>query len=547
MYSFFDGNSQQFQLARDKGGFPWWGEGSARAAFWRPLTAIFSGLDYRLWPDSSEWMHVHSLGWFVLVGLAATLVYRKILGTGWAAGLAILLFAVSNVHAVPIVFLANRHIHIALLFGLLSLWSHDRWRTTRQWKWCLSALLFLGLSLSASESGISVLGYLLAYSLFLERDAIRTRIASLIPYVSLITVWRTIYVALGYGISGLDLYTDPLKEPVRFMGNVIERLPIYLLDLLATPPSELYVVLTPLAMHIHWCIACLALVFLGWLFYPLWSGCRIARFWMAGMVFALIPLCAATPSSRTIAIAGFGAAGWIARMVQNRAKGTKDPAALLWQRSTMAILAGIVFIRLLTGGLALSQTADNFLLLQGIVDKISQVGVSDSDLAQKDVILVNPPFPLLTAYLIPIHLLDGKPIPAHFRVLAPGIFPVEIHRSGENTLVVRPTHGYGRPPQWQWKKWNEIQTYVDFINASIRFENMLLKPLATFELGHQISLTGVVIQITQLTEDNHPAEAVFTFDVPLEDPRYIWRQWNESDWRYEPFSLPRIGETVICK
>ena len=110
MYSFFDGDEARFQRGLDRGWIPWWSRSDMLAAFWRPLTAYMSMLDYYLWPESSALMHIHSVCWFALLVLIAYIVYRRILGVGWAAGLAGLLFAVNDLQAVPINFLANRHI-----------------------------------------------------------------------------------------------------------------------------------------------------------------------------------------------------------------------------------------------------------------------------------------------------------------------------------------------------------------------------------------------------------------------------------------------------
>ncbi len=61
-------------------------------------------------------------------------------------------------------------------------------------------------------------------------------------------------------------------------------------------------------------------------------------------------------------------------------------------------------------------------------------------------------------------------------------------------------------------------------------------------LHETIDLTAVTIEITELTDDGRPAEATFRFRVPLEDPSLRWL--FVKDFRYVPFIVPCIGETV---
>ena len=545
MYSFFDGNERRYQYVLDLGGIPWWCDGKIRATFWRPFTALCSMLDYRLWPNSSERMHVHSFAWFVVLVMASGMLYRNIMGPGWAAGLAVLLFAVNDIQAVPITFLANRHIVIAAVFGMVTLLCHDRWRCHLQIQWAVLANVFLLLSLLSSESGVSVFAYLLSYSLWIEQGTIRSRLTALIPYFIIIIVWRMVYTSLGYGISGIPLYTDPGNEPLHFAFVVLERLPILILGLLATPPSDIYMLLTPFALRLYWLAAILVLFTLGWLFFPLWRRCNLSRFWMMGTLLSVIPLCAAIPGSRSLALAGFGAMGWIAQVLNNLLSDTQyKDHSLVYRYAMGGILIGMIWIRLLTGSVVWMQNGNSFAWLQKGIDRVSYIDVFEADLANQDVIFVNPPVPIAVVYLITNRLLANQPIPAHIRILAPGLDLIELYRSDERTLLVRPRNGYLNAPQWHMDNWMDIRTYIDPINGLKRFERMLLNRNNPLRIGDKIELTGVSILITKLTEDNRPAEVAFTFNTPLEDSSLRWFQWNKKNWVYEEFPIPGIGETA---
>ncbi len=63
-----------------------------------------------------------------------------------------------------------------------------------------------------------------------------------------------------------------------------------------------------------------------------------------------------------------------------------------------------------------------------------------------------------------------------------------------------------------------------------------------FREGEQIRLSGLTAEVTALTDEGRPAEVVFTFDRPLEDPSYRWLQWKSGV--YVPFELPAVGELL---
>lgn len=65
------------------------------------------------------------------------------------------------------------------------------------------------------------------------------------------------------------------------------------------------------------------------------------------------------------------------------------------------------------------------------------------------------------------------------------------------------------------------------------------------EIGQQIQLTGVTIEVTDVTGDGHIAWAVFRFEKPLEDPRHKWLWWEQESLSYGSFELPQVGETRL--
>jgi hypothetical protein len=99
--------------------------------------------------------------------------------------------------------------------------------------------------------------------------------------------------------------------------------------------------------------------------------------------------------------------------------------------------------------------------------------------------------------------------------------PVRVHRPDERTLAVRPAYGY----------------YAWVLDKLFRTEKH------PFCVGDRVELTGMTAEITELTGDGRPAEAAFTFAVPLEDASLQWLQYE--DGRFVPFSPPAVGETAV--
>ena len=145
----------------------------------------------------------------------------------------------------------------------------------------------------------------------------------------------------------------------------------------------------------------------------------------------------------------------------------------------------------------------------------------DSTVEEQDVVVVNPPIPAgLTFYLQVARDLSGQPVPRRARVLAPGWFPMALRRVDARTLVVRPKYGY----------------------LTSLFDRLLRDDSAPMALGERVELTGMTVEVTELTADGRPAEASFRFAVPLEDASLRWLQWR--DGVFVPFTPPAIGGRV---
>jgi len=526
LFAFADGDPEHNRKLMDIGFWPWWTLPDLLAAFMRPVTAVTHWVDYQLWPKLPSLMHAQSLLWFAGLIIATTVFYRRIIGLTWLAGLAALLYAIDDARAMPAGWLANRNAVIAAFFGVLTLIAHDGWRR-RNWRMgAVAGPLLLAASLLAKEEGIATCAYLFAYALFLDRGALRGRIVALLPYVAVVLAWRIVWTHLGYGVYGIEIYVDPVTEPLRYAAAVLSQAPVLLLGQFFFPPSELYMFSMDLGVHQLYTVVSIVVVGLfAAIMIPRLVWEKTTRFWALGMMLSLLPICATFPADRGLSFAGLGACALLAQFLgvvfgsswKVLRSGLTRPRAV----ATRALGVAFIVIHLCVAPLLLVVRAAVPVAPVSLLERLQVNVPMGPEVKRQSVVIVTAPMPILAGYLPARRALDGLPVPAHTRILAPSDSEsVTVSRPDERTLVVRPAHGY-------------------LALAADRLARDLLHPMS---LGERVELTGMTVEVTALMPDGRPAEAAFTFDVPLEDDSLRWLAWGNPS--YVPFTPPAIGETI---
>ena len=121
LYSFSGKNPERIEALRDKGIVPWWISENIKINFFRPLSSLTLAFDYTLWPDTPLIAHIHNLLWFLLLVVLTMQFYRDIFGNATLAGLAVMLFAIDDVHSGAAGWISNRHAAVTMVFGVLCL------------------------------------------------------------------------------------------------------------------------------------------------------------------------------------------------------------------------------------------------------------------------------------------------------------------------------------------------------------------------------------------------------------------------------------------
>jgi hypothetical protein len=500
----------------EAGHAPWWIYPQLKLALFRPIGQFTHILDVRLWPSSAALWHVHTFVWLSLLVVAMTKMYRSVLGAS-IGGVAALLFAIDHTHGFAVGYITNRHTIISALFGALTLIAHFRLRKTGKWGWVIPAQVLYVLGLLTSESSISVAAYVFAYAIAADEGSLGKRVLSVVPYFVTTVAWRAVYVGLGNGVQGSGVYIDPGHEPLQFLLALLERAPVLLTGQFFVPPSEVMYLLPDELSRWAVLFAVLFCLALAASFVPLLQGNRLARFWALGMLGSLVPAASTFPHNRQLMFTSFGAMALLAQLweLQGEAlKGAATKAGIRLLRAAGSLSLGFhAFLSPFVFPLA----ACSVVLARPYHIAIDRVG---DEIQGKDLVFIAAPDYLAVRLVQLMRRVDHRPLPRRIRALSFGGQPGVLHRTGERTLGFEYTGGI-------------MQTTLSELYRDRKLP---------FTLGEQVHLEGMTVTVTGLTEDGRVNHADFEFDTTLDSPTFVFYNWGKSG--FEPFHLPRVGETV---
>jgi hypothetical protein len=504
------------------GWFPWITYHRFDVSFWRPIASLTHLLDYRLWPDRAWLMHLESVLWYgALVGAVAC-VYRRMLAMPWLAGAAALLYAADDAHGHAVGWLANRNGIMATFFGVLALYWLDGWRRggSRAAAWLMPVFLFV--ALLCAEFALSVIGYFIAYALFVDAAPTRRRIVATLPWVGTVAGWAALYRALGHAAHGSGLYVNPVNDPLAFTREVAERATMFLASAVGGPPSDLWARVDRADQGLVVFVSATVLLVAVQGLWPLFRADREVRFWASGAVLSVPPACATFPEDRLLFFVGLGAMPVIAIFCARALSSGAD----LWRHPRAARLAamGLVAVHAVLAPVLLPYRT----LHMARYDAEMQAEARElfgrvTDPAHQFVVLVNAK-DFYFAGMMPLsRVARGEPTVARFLTLAGTRGPVALTRLDERTLEVRPEGGF--------------MTRV--------FSQIFRGRANVLHRGARIDLLGIDVTVTDVDPWGEPLAATFEFAFPLETPSFLWIYWTGA--AYEPFHLPKTGETVIVR
>jgi hypothetical protein len=522
LFTFVSGEPGQRAILLEQGVFGWWMAPDFKMAFWRPLSSLTHALDHALRPRSRVLAHLHSLAWFAALLVVLAALYRRF-HPPWVAALALLLYAIDDARGWVLGWVANRNALVAATLALAALLVHDRARREgwRPGAW-LAPLLF-GVALLGGESALAVTGYLFAHAVFVDRGTgtLARRLARLWPYAALAAGWLAAYKALGYGTSGGGMYLNPLDEPLPYARALGERLPVLLAAQVGPSLADAWIFLPSAYKLVAWSLAVLTLAAFAALALPLWRRSPVARFWALGMLLSLPPACATLPMDRLLVFAGVGGMATVALVLaawlERDAPAPAQPARRVARGG--AVLALVVLHLVLAPPLlTLRVLAVGFMGRMG--DTLEASIPADPSIRAKTLVILSSAAEMTTFPPWMQRQVSGAPRPRRMRVLATCLAELEVTRVDARTLRLRPQQGF-----------------LD--HAFLRMVRGLSRP---FHAGDEVPLSDVRVRVRNVTPDGRPAEADFTFAVPLEDPSLVWRRLAAGGILI-PWSPPAVAQS----
>ncbi len=516
----------------ERGELPWWTPPNYRIAFFRPVAGITHWLDYNLWPHSPWIMHAHSIAWYGLTVFLAALLFRRISIAPIAAGLAALIYAISDGHGLPAVWLANRNATIAVFFGICTLIAYDRWRRDGFKLGAVIAPIALLAAVLANEGAVSAGAYLLAYAIFMDPDRTWKRFPALLPCVAIGVGWWLAYRACGYGAIGSGVYIDPANSPLEYLMACLWRGPILIFGLFCVPPSDAHIMLSNAAYRIFWGVS-IAVILLGAIVVAKHvKANKHLQFALMGMLLSILPPCATFASDRLLMFAGVGAAMLIAHLIVT----AWQPSATI---KTARIFGGVLIVVHLVfapiGLLTASQNVRNF----GETSSIAGLSLPHDDkVADQRIIAVSAPSSFLFAFAKIYAATQKRTVPDKTLALGSGVFEVHVHRPDDESLLVTQDGGWlALPGQSPEDDFSWVGSHYLFQTFDVLFRDD-----QPFEVGQRIEFSDCAIEIVEITPDDRPAKVRFEFAKPLEDDSYRWVYWKDNG--FTEFKLPPINGSV---
>ena len=525
LFSALSGNSELTQRFIENGFLPWWTPDTFAFAFFRPLSLLTMWLDYRLWPDSAMLMHAHSLLWFGLLVAVAAVIYRRFMGATWVAGLAALIYAIDEAHAIPAIWLANRNALLATLFGLLAILAHDRWRRGGARLGALVSPVCLALGLLSGEVAFGALAYLIAHALFLDTGRVRRRLLALFAPALVVGAWIVYYHVNEFGVSGSALYSDPMGDPLAFAGAIAGRAPFLLMGQWSSLPAGLGLFPSAGFGGFLWWLAAIIVILVGVVVVPLLRRDRVARFWCFGMLVSLVPACTVAPSNRLLFFVGLGAMGLLARIVAGVIDHEMEAVTPTGRGRFYRSVAKVCLVMHLVSAPIILLAAP-FLMkrMENRMSRAIQSLPADPAVKGQEFVVINTPdFLMHVMNIRVVTALEGGPLMRRVRALSSGPTALEMSRLDDRTLRVRAAEGLSCGP----------------------IGKLFYDPRNPTSVGDVVRLTGMTVEVTAITDDGRAQEAIYRFSVPLDDPSLRWLQWREGV--YIPFNPPPAGESILVR
>jgi len=508
LFNFGAGDAQALAPMIFNGPYPWFTLPELKLRFLRPLSSALIVFDTEVFGDVAWPQHLHSTLWYLALTAVAFALYRRLVPS--VALTAALLFVVDDSHAMTTAWLANRNAIVSVTFTWLGLLAHLAWRE-RGWRpgAAVSALLYL-LGLSAGETGVAAMAYVLAYELLGARGSMRERVRSLAPALVVLTSYAVLYKLVNAGARGSATYIDPVSEPLLFLANAPVR---FLANLggqaFGLPDLWLAMPESKAALVVAGVVAVPLAVFAWRRWAPTDASERRTLSWLLlGAAGSLLPTLATFPATRLLTAASLGLAPVVGTLLLNawRDRGARRWLGVAWLGAAFVLQPVLQWVVLPYGFRTIATRSINAMKDLELKEGDRVVVLSSSEFA---------PAVYGTTLLAELRL----PRPATWHVWSMALLPVEVRRTGERQV--------------------ELEVLGGRMVESVFEENFRSDafPLAA---GHRVALNGAAVTVLAV-DAGKPTKLRVDLERPPEDFVYVW--WNGDT--YERVALPDVGQSRV--
>jgi hypothetical protein len=515
----------------EQGVIPWWSSQDLWVRYFRPLAGFLVSLDYHLFGDSPLPYHVHSLIWGVLLFLSCGLLLRRVL-PGRIGAVALVIYTLSTIPSVPILWIVNRYSLVACVPAVLGLLAHVRWREDG-WKPGLPlSVLGIAASLAGGEIAFSVLAFFFAYELTAAPGGYRQRSRALGPIVLLITGYAIVYTTFGFGASGSGMYFDQSRPAAEYVKTALSHLGVLLWRTYGGIPADVTLakeILIPVSiMGYGFLVLALLLV------RPFFSNetpelkRKLAWFGLGSFV-SLGPVLLALPMDRLLVGSFLGGSVILSFLLVSTwdALRNRTEHGRMKRFGCLVVVVHLVFWNFVASPMIIGfQIMGRAEGSRKALKAVLNAELPDEGMAGQEVIVLYAPGragQIVTWYFQAMLDYLDKPVPPSFRVLTIAPCDQSLQRIDAHSLEVSCLNG------------KMLATMPEQLFRSPSL------PLRTGDVIEAGVMTAEILETTGI----YPTKVRFRFKKALESQNFLFLEWKDGTLRKT--SVPEIGETRMMK
>jgi hypothetical protein len=473
---------------RERGILPWWTPDAFRLHFFRPITSVVHAFLFNSFGEAPWILHIGlALLYALLIFLCAKLLTR-FSSNPVALGIGTLLFAIDDSHAYSAGWISAYNTMLGCIVGLSAILLYDRWRRIKSALGLALFVLAFFVALLCSEGAMGLMGYVVAYAIFIERGAWYKKLAVLVPGISIAVGYALFYSLRHLGVKASGAFLSPTDDlwgsVLGVLSNTIMLVPS---QLLSFPPLAMMLQMAgPKGLVVAGVLLCVII----FIFRHFFFSNRIVAFFGVGMVLSVVPYALGGAQDRYLIWAGLGACGLLGELfaLPVATLGTLQRISARILLFSNTVISLVFFIP--------------FLLFYSMFELSAPA--FEKNVSTRNTVVLNGPLEVYFMYPPARRCANGDEWPQHFYYLYAGFDTVTIKRTGERALLAEISHGM-------------------FAKQGERLSRSKQFP---FKQGDSVNLQLMTVVIEKVTPDGRPLKVSFMFKNDLTN--FVWLRWTKK-------------------